>query len=131
MGREEFGRRYQFPLPESKLRAPSFSSGLRLLRKLLFSADLEAVVSGNGTPPGPLDIDIVVGSTDETTRLFTQDSEEDSPSADAETGLTDYFWTIPANALTAISSSGTATVTISSGGSDNYVPITETFTVDW
>ena len=95
------------------------------------SADLEAVVGGNGTPPGPLDIDVVVGTTDETSTLFTQSSEEDAPSSDAGTGATDYYWTIPANALTSIASSGTGTVTISSPGSDDFVPISETFTLDW
>ena len=66
------------------------------------SADLEAVVGGQGTPPGPLDIDFTVGATDETATLFTQPSEEDAPSNDPGTGATDYFWTIPANALTSI-----------------------------
>jgi hypothetical protein len=96
-----------------------------------FSGDLEAVVGGQGVPPGPVDIDITVGSTDETATLFTQDSEEDSPSSDPGTGATDYFWTIPANALTSIAPSGSATVTMSSSGSDNFVPITNTFTLDW
>ena len=96
-----------------------------------FSADLGAVVGGQGTPPGPLTIDIVVGTTDETATLFAQSAEEDSPSTDAGTGATDYYWTIPANALTSIAASGTGTVTISSPGSDNFVPISETFTLDW
>ena len=84
-----------------------------------------------GEPPGPVDIDITVGTTDETATLFTQGSEEDAPSSDPGTEATDYFWTIPANALTSIASSGSATVTMSSSGSDNFVPITNTFTLDW
>ena len=96
-----------------------------------FSGDFEAVVGGQGVPPGPVDIDITVGTTDETATLFTQGSEEDAPSSDPGTGATDYFWTIPANALTSIASSGSATVTMSSSGSDNFVPITNTFTLDW
>jgi len=96
-----------------------------------FSADLEAVVSGQGSPPGPLDIDILVGSTDETATLFTQPSEEDTPSSDAGTNATDYYWTIPANTLTSLGASGTGAVTISSPGSDNFVPIQESFTINW
>ena len=93
-----------------------------------FSADLEAVVGGQGTPPGPLDIDFTVGATDETATLFTQPSEEDAPSGDPGTGGTDYFWTIPANALTSIAASGSGTVTVSSPGTDDFVPDQESFT---
>jgi len=96
-----------------------------------FSAALSAVNTGNGTPPGPLLIDIVVGVTDETSTLVTPSASQAAPTSDPGTGQTDYFWTIPANALTGISASGTATVTISSPGSADFVPITETFTVNW
>ena len=48
-----------------------------------FSAALGAVAAGPETPPGPVTIDIVVGTTDETATLFTQSAEEDSPSSDA------------------------------------------------
>ena len=100
-----------------------------------FSANLDAVDTGNGTPPGPLDIDITTGTgadtTDITSSVVTQDSSEAAPSADPETGQSDYFWTIPANALYAISSSGTATVTISSDGSSDFVPISMSFTLSW
>jgi hypothetical protein len=96
-----------------------------------FDTVLSAVDSGDGTPPGPVVFDITVGSTDETTSVVTQDGTEDSPSADPGTGQADYYWTIPGNALSAISSSGTGTVTVSYAGSTDFGPDSETFTLDW
>jgi hypothetical protein len=96
-----------------------------------FSAALSPVDSGNGTPPGPLVFDIMVGSADETATLITQSASEENPSSDPQTGQTDYYWTIPPNALAAIASSGTATVTISSAGSSEFAPSQESFTLEW
>jgi hypothetical protein len=67
--------------------------------------------------------------TDETAALGLTASES-APSADAGDGLTDYFWTIAANALSGIAGTS-ATVTISSPGSTDFAPATFTFTLDW
>ena len=96
-----------------------------------FNADLTAADPGDGTPPGPLVIDILVGSTDETTTLVTQDPTEQAPTSDPGTGVTDYFWTIPPGVLTSLASTGSATVTMSSAGSDDFNPVSETFTFNW
>jgi hypothetical protein len=97
-----------------------------------FSATLNAVATGGGTPPGPVVLDITTGSgTDITSTVVTQDASQDVPSSDPETGASDYFWIIPAGALSGISPTGTGTVTISSAGSDNFLPTTTTFTLQW
>jgi hypothetical protein len=100
-----------------------------------FSAALNTPDSENGTPPGPLVIDVTTGSgstsADVTSTVVSGDASEADPSADPETGQTDYFWTIPAGALSGIAASGTATVTINSPGSDNFEPATMTFTLQW
>lgn len=97
------------------------------------SAALSAVDVGNGVPPGPLSVDITVGSTDETATLIPQDSTENGPGPDPGTRTSDYYWTISVGALSAIAPPGTgsASVTVSSPGSDNFVPDTTSFTLDW
>jgi hypothetical protein len=95
------------------------------------SGVLSSADSGDGTPPGPLVVDIIVGSTDETSMLITEDSIQQAPTSDPGTGATDYFWTIPPGALSSLSSSGSATVTVSSAGSSDFNPASETFTLSW
>jgi Bacterial Ig-like domain (group 3)/Putative Ig domain len=100
-----------------------------------FSATLNTPDAQNGTPPGPLVIDLTTESggstTDITSTAVPGGASEDDPSADPETGQTDYFWTIPAGTLSGIAASGTATVTISSPGSDDFESTTTTFTLQW
>ncbi len=94
------------------------------------SVQLGAVATGNGTPPGPLSVDVVDGTTDETTALGITDPSESAPSSDAATGQVDYFWTIAANELSGLPGTS-AMVTISSAGSTDFAPATFTFTLDW
>ena len=94
------------------------------------SVQMGAVASGNGTPPGPLSVDVVDGTTDETAAVGITTPSESAPSADAATGQTDYFWTIPADALSGLPGTS-ATVTISYAGSTDFAPTTFTFTLDW
>ena len=99
-----------------------------------FSVTLGTPDTENGTPPGPLVIDITTGSgttTDVTSTVVSGSASEDDPSTDPETGQTDYFWTIPAGALAGLAATGTATVTISSPGSDNFEPASTTFLLQW
>jgi hypothetical protein len=100
-----------------------------------FSATLDAVAAGHGVPPGPVAIDITTTSgsntTDITSTVVSQDASQDAPSSDPETGQSDYFWTIPANALYGISPTGTATVSISAAASDDFLPATLTFILQW
>jgi hypothetical protein len=96
-----------------------------------FSAVLDAVDAGNGTPPGPLNIAIATSTTDITSTVVTQAASEGAPSLDPETGQSDYYWTVPANALYTIAPTGSATVTISSAGSGDFVPISLSFTLNW
>ena len=95
-----------------------------------FSAAMASEAAGGGVPPGPLNIDVTQGATDLTSALGLSGSEA-SPSADPATGISDYFWTLPANDLTTNATGTSATVTLSSDGSDNFVPVTLTFTLDW
>ncbi len=93
------------------------------------SVQLAADATGNGVPPGPLTVDIVEGASDETAALGITASDA-APSTDAGDGLTDYFWTIPANDLSGIPGTS-ATVTIGYAGSTDFAPSTLTFTLDW
>ena len=95
-----------------------------------FSVQMTAVAPGNGDPPGPLNFDVAEGSTDETSALGLADGNEAAPVADPGDGLTDYFWTLPAADLDTIPGNS-ATVTISTAGSDDFVPATLTFTLNW
>jgi large repetitive protein len=95
-----------------------------------FSVNLSAVVPGSGTPPGPVDIDVASGTTDETSQLGLGDGTENAPDADPGTGINDYFWTLPPGDLTQLTGTS-ATVTLSYGGSDDFVADTVTFTLDW
>ena len=63
------------------------------------SAQLTAVNAGSGTPPGPVTIDVVFGSSDVTAQLGLSNASEAAPTEDAETGEPDYFWALPAMAL--------------------------------
>jgi hypothetical protein len=99
-----------------------------------FSATLSTPDSQNGTPPGPLVIDVTTGSgttTDVTSTVVSGNASEDDPLSDAETGQADYFWTIPSGALSGLSATGTATVTISSPGSANFESATTAFLLQW
>ena len=95
-----------------------------------FSVQMTAVATGNGDPPGPLSFDVAEGSADETSALGLADGSEAAPSTDPGDGLTDYFWTLPAGDLTTLSGNS-ATVTISSAGSDDFAGDTLTFTMNW
>ena len=94
------------------------------------SAQLNADVSGSGTPPGPLNIDITSGATDITSTLIATPSEN-APVYDPETGIDDYFWTIGAGALSAFGATGSATVTVSSPGSTDFDEAENSFTLNW
>lgn len=95
-----------------------------------FSVQMTAVAPGDGVPPGPLNFDVAEGSTDETTALGLADGNEAAPGADPGDGLTDYSWTLPAGDLNGIPGNS-ATVTVSTAGSDNFTPATLTFTLNW
>lgn len=95
-----------------------------------FSVQLTAAAPGNGVPPGPLNFDVAEGSTDETTALGLASGNEAAPLADPGDGLTDYFWTLPAGRLNGIAGTS-ATVTVSTAGSDAFTPATLTFTLNW
>jgi Bacterial Ig-like domain (group 3) len=98
-----------------------------------FSATLATPDSENGIPPGPVSIDVTTGSdnTDVTSTVISESAAENDPSSDPETGQSDYFWTIPGGALDGIAASGTATVTISAPGSDNFEPVSMSFQLQW
>jgi hypothetical protein len=95
-----------------------------------FSVQMTAVAPGNGDPPGPLNFDVAEGSADETSALGLADGNEAAPVADPGDGLTDYFWTLPAGDLDTIAGNS-ATVTVSTAGSDDFVGATLTFTLNW
>jgi len=95
-----------------------------------FSVQMTAVARGNGNPPGPLNFDVAAGSTDETSALGLADGNEPAPVTDPGDGLTDYFWTLPAGDLDTIAGNS-ATVTVSTAGSDDFVGATLTFTLSW
>jgi large repetitive protein len=95
-----------------------------------FSVNLNAVASGDGSPPGPVGIDVASGTTDETSQLGLGDGSEATPTTDPGTGMTDYFWTLPPGDLSQLTGTS-ATVTVSYGGTDDFVPGTVTFTLDW
>ena len=95
------------------------------------SAQLTAVNAGSGTPPGPVTIDVVFGSSDVTAQLGLSNASEAAPTEDAETGEPDYFWALPAMALSRLASSGTATVTVGTAGTDDFVPAAVTFSLEW
>jgi hypothetical protein len=84
---------------------------------------------GGTVPAEAVTIDISGPDGDDTAQLNLT-AEEDAPTADLETGLTDYFWTIAPGSLTALLETS-ATVTINYGGDDQFAPSTETFTLQW
>jgi hypothetical protein len=94
------------------------------------AADL-AYPAGGGTPAGPVTIDVhsATGHHDYTATLGLTASEP-APSADPDTGRSDYFWTIASNTLTTLGVS-TVTVTVSYPGSASYVATSLTFSLKW
>jgi large repetitive protein len=95
-----------------------------------FSVDLQGEAAGGGTPPGPLVLDITAGSTDVTDQLGLNDGSVDAPTSDPGTSTDDYFWTLSPGDLSQVSGTS-ATVTVTYGGSDNFVSSTVSFTLDW
>jgi hypothetical protein len=96
-----------------------------------FSVQLSSVYPQSGTPPGPLAIDVTVGTTDETSALGLGTGSEDAPTSDPGTGLDDYFWTLPAGDLSSLAPATSATVTVTYGGSDDFDTGSLSFTLDW
>jgi hypothetical protein len=96
-----------------------------------FSTQLSSVIAASGTPPGPLTIDVMVNSTDVTSALGLGTGSENGPSSDPGTGQVDYFWTVPAGALSSLAPDGSANVTVTYGGSDTFESGSLSFTLDW
>ncbi|MFZ0251671.1 MAG: Ig-like domain repeat protein [Acidimicrobiales bacterium] len=96
-----------------------------------FSVQLSSVYPQSGTPPGPLAINVTVGTTDETSALGLGTGSQPAPASDPGTGLDDYFWTLPAGDLSSLAPATSATVTVTYGGSDDFDAGSLSFTLDW